>query len=124
MEQRVEAVDEAAVADGEAQLDHLLRVEVCTELTEELVGDRCHARAGLREAHDRGFVGAVNTFGQRIVAEMRYLFVGEPYVSTETDVGRYSIVAVVGDRSGQIRELSLVGTDVRGGRRLGARVEE
>ena len=62
VEQRVEAVDDATVANGEAQLDHLLRVEVSTQFIEELIGDRRHARTGLREAHDRGLVGTVDTF--------------------------------------------------------------
>ena len=124
MEQGVEAVDDATVANGEAELDHLSRVEMGAQFIEEFVRDRCHARTGLGESHDGRLIGAEDTFGEWIVAQVGDLLVGEPYVSTETDVGGYSIVAVVGDRSGEVRKLSLVGTDVGDRRRLGAEVEE
>ena len=68
VEQCVEAVDDAAVADGEAEFDHLLRVEMSAQCSEEFIRDRCHAGTGLREAHDGCFGGAVHALGKRVVA--------------------------------------------------------
>ena len=124
VEQRMEAVDDAAVADGEAQLDHLLCIEVRTQVGEELIGDGRHARTCLGKAHDGGLGRTVDTFGERVLAQVGDLVVGQPDVSTETYVSRHSIVTVVGDRRRQIRKLSLVGTNVRGGRWLRAQMEE
>ena len=68
MKQRVETIHDAAIADGEAQLDHLLCIEVRAQFGEELVRDGCHPCTRLREAHDGGLIRAVDAIGQRIVA--------------------------------------------------------
>src|SRR5258708_11298295 len=107
VEQCVETIHDAAVAHRETQFDHLSRVEVRTQLCEELIGDRRHARTRLRETHDGCLRRAVDAFGKRVVAEVSDLLVRETDVSTETYVGWYSRVAIVCDRSRQIRQLTL-----------------
>lgn len=120
----MESVDHAAVTDGETQVDQLLSIEVCAERGEHLVGDWFHTRTQLRKAHDQRFGLVVDPFGKRIVAKVSDLLIGESDVSTETNVCRYSIVTVVGHRSGQIRELALRGVDEGLRRRLRSEMEE
>ena len=124
VEQCVETIHDAAVAHRETEFDHLSRVEVRTQLCEELIGDRRHARTGLRETHDGCLSGAVHAFGKWVVAEVSDLLVRKPDVSTETYVSWYSIVAIVRDRGSQIRQLSLVGSNVRGRSALRTQVKE
>lgn len=118
VEERMEAVDDAAVAHREAQLDHLLRIEVRTQFGEQFIGDRRHAGTRLGESDDGRLVRGVDAFGQGIVPKVRDLFVGESDVSTETYVGRNSIVAVVRNGRGEIGQLSLIRADVRSRCRL------
>ena len=124
VEERMEAVDDAAVAHREAQLDQLLRIEVRTQFGEQLIGDRRHAGARLGESDDRRLVRGVDAFGQGIVAKVRDLLVGESDVSTETYVGRNSIMAVVRNGRGEIGQLSLIWADVRSRCRLIPQVQE
>ena len=68
VEQRVETVDDATVADRETQFDHLLRVEVSAQFGEEIIGNRRHAGTRLRKAHDGCLRWAVHAFRKRVIA--------------------------------------------------------
>jgi len=120
----VEAIDNAAVSNGKAQLDHLLGVEVSTEFCEERVGDRSHSGACLRKTNDGRLGRAVDTLRKRVIPQVGDFRVGQSGVSTETDVGGNSVVTIVGHRRSEISELSLIRADVGQWCRLRTQVEK
>ena len=71
--------------------------------------DREHEgrRSGVPD--DRQFLVGVQPGGQRIVTEVRQLVLADSRCSTEQHVRGYSVVASVGHRGGEVRELALRG---------------
>ena len=78
----------------------------------EIVADREHAGARLRVLDDGRALVVEQPTLQRVISEMCQLFVVDAGCSTEQYVGRYSVMAAVDDRGGQVGELALAGVSV------------
>ncbi len=104
----VKTVDHVAQANGQANIDNLLRAEVLGESSVGFIVDGNISGRALRVTHDCRLRLRVNPSGQRVIAKITELIFCQADAPTEHRMGGNSIVATIDDSCRCISQFRLL----------------